>query len=245
MRRILVVAAVAAACLGVAAVPASANHSWNNYHWARTANPFALALGDNVAPQWDSYLSTAASNWSRADPLDTVVAPGQAKAKNCRPPSGRVEVCNATYGYTTWIGMATIWLTQGSHITQGSVKLNDTYFALAQYNSPQERHHTMCQEIGHVLGLDHTSEDGSDQNTCMDYSDEPVSNNIAPNAHDYQQLAAIYAHTDSFTTVGTATQAASQHAAPYRVERADGARETTITEYFWDGSRRVTHILWA
>jgi hypothetical protein len=24
----------------------SANHSWGNYHWARTANPFTLAVGD-------------------------------------------------------------------------------------------------------------------------------------------------------------------------------------------------------
>jgi hypothetical protein len=23
-------------------------HAWNDYHWARTANPFTLELGDNV-----------------------------------------------------------------------------------------------------------------------------------------------------------------------------------------------------
>lgn len=23
-------------------------HAWGTYHWARTANPFALKLGDNV-----------------------------------------------------------------------------------------------------------------------------------------------------------------------------------------------------
>ncbi len=27
----------------------------------------------------------------------------------------------------------------------------------------------MCREIGHTFGLGHTSEDGSSQNTCMDY----------------------------------------------------------------------------
>ncbi len=30
-----------------------ANHSWNNYHWARTSNPFTLKVGDNVTSIWD------------------------------------------------------------------------------------------------------------------------------------------------------------------------------------------------
>ena len=36
--------------LVVAALPAAllANHSWGGYHWARTANPFNLKVGDNV-----------------------------------------------------------------------------------------------------------------------------------------------------------------------------------------------------
>ena len=41
--------------LALAAFPASvsANHSWGNYHWARTINPFTLKLGDNVTSAWD------------------------------------------------------------------------------------------------------------------------------------------------------------------------------------------------
>ena len=34
---------------------ATANHSWGNYHWARTSNPFTVKLGDNVTRVWDSY----------------------------------------------------------------------------------------------------------------------------------------------------------------------------------------------
>jgi hypothetical protein len=243
MRRILVVA-VSAACFGVAAAPAAAGHRWNGYHWARTANPFALKLGDNVTAAWDTYLMNASNTWSRATVLDTTVVAGQARSKTCRPTSGRVEVCNGAYGNTGWLGVATIWLTSGSHITQGTVKVNDTYFNLAAYSSPEERDHTMCQEVGHTLGLGHTSEDGSDQNTCMDYSPEPESNNRTPNQHDYDELAAIYSHLDSFTTVGS-TQAQNPSGLPYRVDRADNRRETTITEHFFDGSKRVTHITWA
>ena len=33
-----------------------ASHSWANYHWARTSNPFPLSLGDNVSGSWDQHL---------------------------------------------------------------------------------------------------------------------------------------------------------------------------------------------
>src|ERR671932_2514184 len=73
---------------------AQANHSWSGYHWARTANPFTLALGDNVSTAWDSYLGDASSDWSQSTVMDTtVVTGGVTNPKNCRPTSGRVEVC--------------------------------------------------------------------------------------------------------------------------------------------------------
>ena len=61
----------------------------------------------------------------------------------------------------------------------------------------------MCQEVGHTLGLDHQDEifDNPNLNTCMDYTNSPDSNQH-PNAHDYEELSLIYAHLDSFTTVG-------------------------------------------
>ena len=51
---------------------------------------------------------------------------------------------------------------------------------------------------GHTFGLGHTSEDGSSQNTCMDYysnkSDSDMTS-TSPNAHDYSMLESIYSHT--------------------------------------------------
>ena len=64
-------------CLGFGAFfsVAYANHSWGSYHWARTANPFELALGDNVSSAWDKYLATASSDWGWIQPaLPTVAA---------------------------------------------------------------------------------------------------------------------------------------------------------------------------
>ncbi len=183
---------------------ASASHAWGPYHWARTSNPFTLKLGDNVSSAWDSYLATTSSDWSLSSVLDTTIVPGLGR-KNCRPTAGRGEICNGKYGNNGWLGIASIWAS-GNHITQGTVKLNDTYFTKPAYNTPAWRSMVMCQEVGHIFGLDHQDEDFGNPNlgTCMDYTSDP-STNQHPNAHDYEMLETIYAHLDTTTTIGSST----------------------------------------
>jgi hypothetical protein len=94
----------------------SANHSWAGYHWARQSNPFTVKLGDNVSGPWESVLGTTASDWSQSTVLDTVIVPGGARPRNCRPTSGRVEVCNDTYGNNGWLGIAQVWISGRAHI---------------------------------------------------------------------------------------------------------------------------------
>jgi hypothetical protein len=184
---------------------AFAAHAWGNYHWARTSNPFTLKLGDNVSSTWDTHLSTTSSDWSQSSVLDTTIIAGQGR-KNCRPTSGRVEVCNAKYGNNGWLGLAQIWVNSSSHITQGSVKLNDTYFNTKTYNTTGWRSLVMCQEVGHTLGLGHQDEDFNNDpilpHTCMDYFVPAANEIVHPNQHDYDQLDLIYAHLDSGTTIG-------------------------------------------
>ena len=79
--------------LGVFTSNVSANHSWGGYHWARITNPFNLKLGDNLTPNWKSYLSTTSNDWSVSSVLDTNIVVGRAR-KNCGATSGQVEVCN-------------------------------------------------------------------------------------------------------------------------------------------------------
>ncbi len=192
--------------LAVAALPVAllATHSWGGYHWARTSNPFTLKLGDNVSSTWDPILATTSSDWSKSTVLGTAIVAGSANPKNCRPKSGRVEVCNSKYGSNGWLGIAQVWVS-GQHITQGVVKLNDTYFNTPTYNSTAWRNLVSCQEVGHTLGLDHQDENFNNPNlgTCMDYTNDP-STNQHPNAHDYEELGIIYGHLDSTTTVGQA-----------------------------------------
>lgn len=197
-------AAAALVSLGAFASIAYANHSWGGYHWARSANPLTLKLGDNVGAVWDGHLVATSGDWSASAVLDTTIVAGASKG-NCRPTNGRVEVCNKTYGANGWLGIAQIWVS-GSHIMQGTVRVNDTYFNTAYYNTPAWRQFVMCQEVGHTFGLAHQDENFTNPNlgSCMDYTSDPSGtingwlSNEHPNLHDYDQLGIIYEHLDAF-----------------------------------------------
>lgn len=238
--------------LAVAAFPfaASASHSWGGYHWARTSNPFTLKLGDNVSSTWDPILQTTSSDWSQSTVLNTTIVTGSARPRNCRPTSGRVEVCNHTYGNNGWLGVAQIWVS-GLHITQGTVKLNDTYFNTPTYNTTAWRNLVSCQEVGHTLGLDHQDENFSNPNlgTCMDYTNNPGTNQH-PNAHDYQELEIIYGHLDSSSTIGMpAAFANGDFNTPDQWGELKGAspdgRVAVYARDFGHGNLLLTRVIWA
>ena len=234
---------------------ASANHSWANYHWSRSSNPITLRLGDNVSSVWDSYLQTASSDWSVSNVLDTTVVAGATTPRTCRAASGRIEVCNSTYGSTGWLGVASISV-NGAHITSGTVRLNDTYFNTAQYNTSAWRNLVMCQEVGHIFGLDHQDENFNNPNlgTCMDYTNSPGSNQH-PNPHDYAQLSTIYAHVDSGLVAAEEMQADAPPAmeqlylaGPQQwgrvIERYEDGRPSRYELDFGRGFKVITHVYW-
>lgn len=239
---------------------ASANHSWGKYHWARTSNPFTLKVGDNVNSAWDSYLNEAISDWNPSTVLDLTKVTGSTSGSTCAPTSGRIEVCNAAYGTTGWLGIAQIWTARGSHIVQATTKVNDTYFNQAQYNTPAWRRLVMCQEIAHDFGLDHQDENFNNPNlgTCMDYTSDPDGppTNEHPNQHDFNQLVSIYSHTDRFNTVGAAAPAdappgfvnADMHARENWGEKvresADGHSALFVRD-FGQGNKVFTFVFWA
>lgn len=244
--------AVGLALVLVAPASVSATHSWGGYHWARTLNPFTLQLGDKLSDPWHSFLVTTSSDWSVSDVLDTQIVPGTAVKKLCSATTGTVQVCNSRYGSTGWLGVAQIWVS-GSHITKGTVKLNDTYFLTSTYNSTAWRNLVMCQEVGHTLGLNHQDETFSNPNlgTCMDYTNDP-STNQHPNQHDYDQLVSIYSHLDSTTTLASATTTkggSSGAAAPAGWGRlvavTNGGHGATFLLDLGSGNLVLTHVLWA
>ncbi|MDH6236091.1 hypothetical protein [Cryobacterium sp. CG_9.6] len=238
--------------LVISPTAAQANHSWGGYHWAVTSTPFTLKVGDNVSANWKSFLATTSSDWSASTVLDTKIVAGQAK-RNCSATSGQVEVCNASYGSNGWLGIASISITGGTHITSGTVKLNDTYFNTAKYNTPEWRNLVSCQEVGHTLGLAHQDENFTNANlgTCMDYTNLP-STNQHPNQHDYNQLVTIYNHVHSSTTIKsvTANQAKSDvgNDSSSWGRLVSGSRASGQSTYARDlghGNLIITHVIWA
>jgi len=255
-RRLLIISLISTLVTGFAVI-VYANHSWGTYHWARTSNPFTLKLGDNVTSTWDAYLNEASNDWTQSSVMNTTVVAGQAgNPRRCRATNGRVEVCNAAYGQTGWLGVAQIWITGGTHITQGTVKVNDTYHNNPPYNSPAYRRFVMCQEVGHTFGLDHQDEVFANPNlgSCMDYTNDPDGppSNEHPNQHDYDQLVTIYSHLDSTTTVGQSLPAAIANldlSEPHQWGRLiRGSRERGKSIYvreFAGGHKVFTIVTWA
>lgn len=208
--------------LALSASPAAAlTQSWNGYHWARTG-PLNITLGDNVGTAWDGYLATASSDWSRAANIDFTLAAGTSSPKTCGATSGNVQVCNANYGNTGWLGIASVWASSDLHIVQATVKLNDYYFSQARYNTAAFRSFVTCQEVGHTLGLAHTNEVFTDANTgsCMDYTNDPSGTrgtngslaNTHPNSVDYAALADNYRHLDGSQLASTRARTLATHA---------------------------------
>ena len=254
MRKTLVVLAVLLTAGAVTASSASASHSWGGYHWARTANPFTLKVGNNVSSQWATQFNTAVADWNAAQVMNLTTVAGTV-GRRCKAVPGTVQVFNGAYGQNGWLGLASISISGGTHITQATTKINDSYFNSSYYNNPNEKLHVMCQEVGHDFGLGHTSEDGSSQNTCMDYFSNTGANATStqsthPNEHDYSMLDSIYAHLDSSTTIAASaatgpTMADREGVLPYQSQRHDNPRFSILTERFADGSLRVTHYTWA
>ncbi len=205
IRRMLVLAA-ALAVAGTLTAAAMANHSWGSYHWGRTANPIPLTVIDTTSSNWTSYVNTAVSDWNASTMLTLTKTTGSAP-RRCPATSGKIKVCDRTYGNNGWLGVATIWTVSGTtHIAQATTKLNDTYFNSGTYNTPAWHQLVACQEIGHDFGLDHQDENFSNPNlgTCMDYTNSP-STNQHPNQGDYDQLLCIYDPNNAGRTLSTST----------------------------------------
>ena len=251
--------------VAVAAVagPAMAVHSWSTYHWSRSTPELQVPVGDNVDSRWDQYLVVANADWNQSTVIQSPLVPGSTNPKNCRAVAGTIQACNSTYGQNGWLGLASISIS-GGHITQGTTKVNDTYYNTARYNTPAWRAAVMCQEIGHDYGLGHQDENSATDLTtsCMDYTNVPEGNEH-PDAHDYAQLLTIYDHLEagvaSLMGAGAAGGAAevgdtpdtwgraihfTPDGRPDVFERIDGPGRKTITHVYWaigEGPRNFRH----
>jgi len=197
LRKSLIALSIASAAISSSVI---ADHAWSDYHWATSTGTVNLPVVDSVTPDWQQSFETSLNKWNQSGAINQTVESaddGSRTRKRCSSIEGKMRVCNADYGYNGWAGLASINLDSQGHIKLGTAKMNDSYLSSS---SEDYRNHVMCQEIGHVFGLGHTSEDGSSQKTCMDYSNDI--NSQWPNSHDYQMLSSIYNHIDGYDSAG-------------------------------------------
>jgi hypothetical protein len=251
----------AVSCVGLMSVSAYATHSWGSYHWERSSNPLNLTIINSTTSDWDTEVGMAISDWNESSVLNLTEVDGNTSNKTrrqCNGGNGTVRICNLAYGNTGWLGIAGISIDSGGHITSGYTKLNDTYFsqnyASGYYLEGDWMQSVTCQELGHNLGLDHQDEDfdNTSLKTCMDYQDPP---SPAPNDHDYEQLASIYAHSDNDSGGGggvcNAPKGKGCNKPNARGDVGWGAslgrrgNAETFIRIDPDGTMHLTHVTWA
>ena len=157
----------------------AADNSWNGYHWA-SGNSSPTVLDKTSSSLYD--VSAGVSEWA-SFPNSPVTPVILAEGKK-----GEITVTEAFNQF--WYGQARVFLEDG-HITKGQIKLNTR---LLNPLGADAADHVLCQEIGHILGLQH---DRTAPDTCMnDTIDLSVSPQTSPNPHDIDTLIAAYNHTD-------------------------------------------------
>lgn len=238
-RRVLSVLGVLVGAAAVAAIPAGASHSWGDYHWARTGNPFTLKVIDSVTSSWDGDLDAVEGDWSKSTVLDLAEEAGaddNSTRKRCKGVSGKIHACDAAYGFNGWLGVAQIWVS-GGHILKAVAKVNDSYFSTSTYNNANAKRHVLCQEVGHTFGLGHQT-----AVSCMDDRNGLFDGAyVSPNQHDYDQLVTIYgSHTDSSSTVSSATTTSPTPGNGKGVQVDD----SLYVEELGNGVRLYTWVYW-
>ena len=174
MKKVIIAAALALSTLFVGMGVVMGSHSWNGYHWDSDT------LAPTVKNKTTSSLYDVPAGIVEWSALGTPIQPVLTDAKK-----GNITVSEA--GSRFWLGLARVFVEDG-HITKGEVKLNTNL--LVGYGAAAADH-VFCQELGHVLGLNHQAGD-----SCMNDTFATLGDFTSPDAHDAEQLVLAYDHED-------------------------------------------------
>jgi hypothetical protein len=231
-RRFLPTLLLTLSTLAVLPAWAAADHVWfvdgQAAHWASTTEPAQIDLGDNLNdPVWDSQRFAPSLAWS-ASPLASG-ALGSSPFLRVNTQAGglvsnEVEMYDGFYGQDGWIGQATLdSIDPEGHIRDTTVQLNRSYPL-----TESEKHSSIVHEIGHTLGLSH--QEGTVMCAFLCGIENPV-------AHDYETLALVNSHTDSYDTTSLRLDAPTE--AGETTARRDGPRAVVFVSRVSDRAVRV------
>ncbi|MBI5363815.1 MAG: hypothetical protein HZA53_11600 [Planctomycetes bacterium] len=156
-----------------------ANHRWGCWRYA-DAN---ISFYNGCTGSYSTYVADEAINdansWHNYTDVNLSPSPqGTTDHLNC---------FNGSYGINGWLGIAEILTYNGCTILQGRARFNQSYMDNPAYGySTTNKKHVVCQEIGHLFGLDHQR--GQAQ-SCMNDRILSVPN---PNSHDQSLVNSIY-----------------------------------------------------
>lgn len=169
-----------------------ATNQWEDFHWP--SDNRTLEYDDATTATFD--IPGHASDWNGALPAGVSLVDAGGGAFDVEITEGRLR--------GIWIGVASILVESATgHILEGTVTLNTPKFSLTD----DEWAHVACQEIGHILGLDHNRDGdtgGTPDDTCMNDRDH-LGEFLAPNGHDAVELAGMYGHDDAPPPTATPT----------------------------------------
>lgn len=183
---------------------AEANHWWNGYKWATTDGVVDLYTDlSYVKGDWARVTLPVLVDWDRSPRVALGTSPTGRQ--------GVVAIESGNYGASGWLGVAIVKLDSRQRIVDARVRLNDWYWATGRVQGLAARQHVLCQEFGHVLGLDHWL-----GQSCMNDDPGALGDWVRPARHDYDQLEQIYRGVDDYdsgTLGGTSNPARRARAA--------------------------------
>ena len=258
---------VALAVIAMMPQTVDATHGWSNYHWRRTSSAILeVPVREYHSSVWLTRYAAAIADWRRTALTKVRLRHAFNGPANPSCPlfAGQVSSCDGFYGFTGWVGLASISVGSGGHILLGRSLVNNTYYAQSYYNNVPWRQMVICQELGHTLGLGHVNITYNTPNTgsCQDYTNDPdggpggVSStdpsNMRPNSHDYALLNSRHTHIGSiipgFEREAT-IPAAMMAFKPLKlsdmgtlVQVGDGGRTETYERDFGNGYKSVTFV---
>lgn len=246
--------------------PTAASHVWATYHWARPSSAIMnVPVRRLHSAAWITRYNLAVNDWKKTSLTKIRAAFGTTggASASCPMVTGQITSCDASYGNTGWLGLATINI-MGSHITRGNSKVNNTYFNQAAFNTVAWRQAVICQEIGHNFGLGHVNEVFTNANTgsCMDYTNDPDGgpgggsatdpDNMNPNAHDYALINSRHTHIGFVAPQSSVMPQAMAAYNPVTADQLGGlvwsSKDGRLERFevdFGNGHKAATWVMWA